>query len=114
MGWATLAYQRQSIFGTVVDRSQIVVTVHRGERLSLVVPDRETPEGDRWTVRASTDGVIREVERRFIPSGILWRLFAPRADGARYFVLEALRPGRTCVILTNQPATSTWLVVVEQ
>lgn len=125
--WGGVGVYRHYVYGSVFTESRLTVTVDRGERFSLAVPDRGKSVGDAWSARADPGDVVSAEGRRTRPRSPLDRLGAPRLGGGRgtaYFLYDAKSSGTTKVTLTNcfqgcdhpsnqaESRTVTWTVTV--
>lgn len=104
VGWATLALRERATFGTKISEEELTVTVGRGDRFSLAVPDRGASVGDSWSATIIPEGVLDPVDDRKVMSNVWDRLVGPDAGGGagtRYFTYRAEGPGTARVTLTN-------------
>jgi hypothetical protein len=124
-GWGARALWEHATFGRKITQDQLTVTVGRGDRFSLAIPDRGASVGDSWSATVAPDGVLTQVDNRKIMSNRGDRIFGPEAGGGggtRYFVFTADAPGTARVTLANcfqgcdEPSplsrTVTWQVTV--
>lgn len=102
--WGGFAWRHHATFGTIADEDRATLTVDRGDRFSLAVPDRGASVGDSWSARVSPDGVLSSVEDRKVMGNIVDRIFGPQiggGSGTRYFVYDADHAGTAAVTLSN-------------
>jgi hypothetical protein len=101
---AAVMVRHHVVYGRVVDETQLTVTVHRGDRLSLAVPDAGASVGDEWSATVAPQGALTSVDSRLVPANLVDRLFGPAAGGGggtRYFIYTAGRRGTATVRLVN-------------
>jgi inhibitor of cysteine peptidase len=102
--WGSLAWHRHATYGTIAAEDRTTLTVTRGDRFSLAVPDRGASVGDSWSAGATPEGMLTPLENRMIMSNWADRIFGPLTGGGggtRYFVFRAARAGAVEVTLTN-------------
>lgn len=102
--WGGFAWRRHATFGTIADEDRASLTVARGERFSLAVPDRGASVGDSWSARIDPAGVLTTAESRMVRGNIADRIFGPQiggGGGTRYFIYVADHAGTATVILSN-------------
>jgi hypothetical protein len=125
--WAGVGVYRHYVYGSVFTESHLTVTVDRGERFSLRVPDRGASVGDAWSAHADPADVVSAKGKHIRPRSPLDRLGAPRLGGGQgtdYFLYDAKAKGTTKVTLTNcfqgcdhpsnqaESRTVTWTITV--
>jgi hypothetical protein len=91
-------------YGEVHAEGAATVTVDRGNRFSLAVPDRGASVGDHWTTAVAPDGAAVLVHSELIGDNIVDRMIGPAAGGGggtRYFVFDARRSGSVTITLHN-------------
>lgn len=101
---AAVMVRHHFVYGRVVDETQLTVTVHRGDRLSLAVPDAGASVGDSWSAVVAPDGMLRQVDNRKVMGNLLDRIFGPAAGGGagtRYFIYRADAAGAATVTLSD-------------
>jgi hypothetical protein len=104
LNWGALELRHHVVYGTVIDESDLTVTVQRGERFSLSVPDRGASVGDEWSAAVEPAGILTTIENRMVMSNLFDRVFGPLAGGGagtRYFIYTANRRGTATVKLFN-------------
>jgi hypothetical protein len=102
LNWGAVELRHHVVFGTVFDESDLTVTVQKGERFSLSVPDRGASVGDKWSATVEPAGSLITVENRMVMSNLLDRIFGPQAGGGagtRYFIYTANVQGSATVKL---------------
>ncbi len=102
--WGGVAWRHHATFGTIAGEDRTTLTVDRGDRISLAVPDRGSSVGDSWSARVSPDGVLSPVDNRKVMGNIVDRIFGPQiggGGGTRYFVYDADHAGTAAVTLSN-------------
>jgi hypothetical protein len=102
--WGGLAWHQHATYGTVVREDQKTLTVDRGDRFSLAVPDRGASVGDSWSSSVGPGGVLTPVDNRMVMSNLADRVFGPLAGGGagtRYFIYDGDRSGRATVTVAN-------------
>jgi hypothetical protein len=103
-GFLALRGIQRARYGEVHAEGAGTVTVDRGDRFSLAVPDRGASVGDHWTVSAEPDGALALVRSQLIAGNIVDRVLGPApggGGGTRYFVFDARRPGTATITLHN-------------
>ncbi|MEU4241796.1 protease inhibitor I42 family protein [Actinoplanes sp. NPDC026619] len=126
-GWGGVSLYRHQVYGTVYSESELSVTVDKGGRFSLAVPDRGGSVGDAWTAQADAGGLLSAQGRRTRPDALVERVRDPLLGGGQgttFFTYEAPKAGATSVALSycfqscDNPATQdqrrtvTWQVTV--
>jgi hypothetical protein len=104
LNWGAVEVRHHVVFGTVFDESDLTVTVQRGDRFSVVVPDLGASVGDSWSEAVVPAAVLRTVEDRQVMSNPMDRIFGPAAGGGaghRYFIYVAGEQGTATVTLSN-------------
>jgi hypothetical protein len=104
LNWGAVELRHHVVFGTVFDESDLSVTVRRGDRFSLVVPDMGGSVGDSWSATVIPAAVLTAVEDREVMSSPVDRIFGPAAGGGaghRYFIHVASQQGMATVKLSN-------------
>jgi inhibitor of cysteine peptidase len=102
--WGGFAWHRHATYGTIAGEDRTSLTVARGDRLSLAVPDRGPSVGDSWSAVMAPDGVLTQVDNRMIMSSLADRIFGPLTGGGggtRYFIYEADHSGAASVTVSN-------------
>jgi hypothetical protein len=91
-------------YGDVHDEGAATVSVDRGHRFSLAVPDRGASVGDHWTAAVAPDGAAVLVRSEQPDANIAAWVFGPLnggGAGTRYFVFDARRSGSVTITLHN-------------
>jgi hypothetical protein len=102
--WGGLAWHRHAVYGTVVGEDKTTLTVDRGDRFSLAVPDRGASVGDSWSANVGPSGVLAPVDNRMVMNNFVDRVFGPLVGGGagtRYFIYDADRSGSATVTVAN-------------
>jgi hypothetical protein len=102
--WGGLAWRHHATYGTVVGEDQKSLTVDRGDRFSLAVPDRGASVGDSWSAAVVPQAALASAGNRKVLSSLVDRIFGPLAGGGagmRYFIYTAEREGSARVTLSN-------------
>jgi hypothetical protein len=91
-------------YGDVHEEGAASVTVDRGHRFSLAVPDRGASVGDHWTAGVQAEGIATLAHSELIGGNIIDRVIGPAnggGAGTRYFVFDARRSGSVAITLHN-------------
>jgi hypothetical protein len=91
-------------YGPVYDERTAAVSVDRGGRLTLSVPDRGASVGDHWTVQVRPDQGLELVRSQLIAHNLVDRLIGPANGGGgghRYVTFDARRSGPVTVTLQD-------------
>jgi hypothetical protein len=104
LNWSAYRLYEHRTYGAIHDESTLSITVHKGDRLSLEVPDRGASVGDEWSATVDPVAALTPVENRMVLGALHDRLFGPLVGGGagnRYFIYTAGRPGPATVRLYN-------------
>jgi inhibitor of cysteine peptidase len=91
-------------YGEVHDEASTTITVDRGGRFSLTVPDRGASIGDWWTAEIQPAGGVILARSELIYANLVDRLVGPATGGGRgtrVFVFDARRSGSVTITLHN-------------
>ena len=95
--WGGFAWRHHATFGTIAGEDHTTLTVDRGDRFSLAIPDRGSSVGDSWSARVSPNGVLSAGPR------------VPRLDHRRRRFSAA--PSRNRLAASRSAAVSTCIFV---
>ncbi|MCU7727731.1 hypothetical protein ODJ79_28775 [Actinoplanes sp. KI2] len=102
--WGGVVVYRHRVYGTVYSESQTSVTVGKGDRFSLAVPDRGASVGDFWTAQVAPDGLLGDQGKRTRHKALLDRVRDPLLGGGQgttFFTYDATATGTAKVTLSN-------------
>jgi hypothetical protein len=102
--WGGVVFYRHRVYGTVYSESQTSVTVGKGDRFSLAVPDRGGSVGDYWTARVDPAGLLGDQGKRTRHRALLDRVRDPLLGGGQgttFFTYDATATGTAKVTLSN-------------
>lgn len=102
--WGGVVFYRHRVYGTVYSESQTSVTVGKGDRFSLAVPDRGASVGDYWTAHVTPDGLLSGQSKRTRHQALLDRVRDPLLGGGQgttFFTYDATATGTAKVTLSN-------------
>jgi hypothetical protein len=102
--WGGVAIYRHQVYGTVYSESQTTVTVGKGDRFSLAVPDRGGSVGDAWNARADPADLVSFQGRRTRYNALIDRVRDPLlggGDGTTFFTYDAAAAGTVKITLHN-------------
>lgn len=104
LNWAAFRLYEHRTYGTIHTETTLSITVHRGDRFSVSVPDRGLSVGDYWRAQVTPDGSLKTADHRKVLSGLYVRLFGSDVGGGggtTYFIYTAEQAGIARVILSN-------------